>query len=119
MIVARSEVIKAMATLFVKIPTQDVTTLNSVYALSHPLNFSGSNAKEALANANYFAALETALSRFEGVHATSYLDTAERPKRTVGIGFNLDQGGAKQIIESLGLNYQNVYNGTEPSLSVR
>jgi lysozyme len=51
------------------------------------------------------------IERHEGKRNEVYLDTKGIP--TIGIGFNLNRNDAKNKIESLGLNYNNVRNGSQ------
>jgi len=46
---------------------------------------------------------------FEGMKVKVYED--EKDNKTVGVGFNLDRSGARNIIEGLGINYDDLYNG--------
>lgn len=48
------------------------------------------------------------LKRHEGVRKTAYDDT---DGKSIGVGFNLEGSRAIEEIESLGLNYNSVYNG--------
>jgi len=55
--------------------------------------------------------LRDQLIRHEGMRLKSYDDTTGN--RTIGVGFNLERKDAKEVIESMGLNYYNVYNGSQ------
>jgi GH24 family phage-related lysozyme (muramidase) len=57
------------------------------------------------------SSLAAQLAMAEGRKKKMYVDTAGHP--TVGIGFNLDKSGAQGLIEAQGLDYQQVYNGTQ------
>ncbi len=48
------------------------------------------------------------IKRYEGIRSKAYPDS--RGILTVGVGFNLEKQGAKERIESLGLDYQAVCN---------
>ncbi len=49
------------------------------------------------------------LTQFEGREDTVYDDSVGHP--TIGVGFNLDRPDARQKIEALGLNYNDVRSG--------
>jgi GH24 family phage-related lysozyme (muramidase) len=49
------------------------------------------------------------IERHEGREHNVYNDTAGHP--TIGVGFNLDREGAREAIEALGLNYNDVRSG--------
>lgn len=51
------------------------------------------------------------IKRHEGIRNKVYLDTENNP--TIGVGFNLNRKDAKQKIESLGANYDDILNGKE------
>jgi len=51
------------------------------------------------------------IAEHEGRRRHVYLDQVGHP--TIGIGFNLDRGGARSIIEGLGLNFDAVVNGQQ------
>ncbi|HVT61432.1 MAG TPA: glycoside hydrolase family protein [Thermoanaerobaculia bacterium] len=53
---------------------------------------------------------KTLIEKHEGRKNTAYVDTAGHP--TIGIGFNLDRSDARQKIEALGLNFDDVRAGT-------
>ncbi len=55
--------------------------------------------------------LEQQLLLHEGFRSKRYKDTEGFV--TIGIGFNLDREGARDIVEGLGLDYDNIYNGTD------
>ena len=50
------------------------------------------------------------LARHEGTRLQSYDDS--EGNRTVGIGFNLDRAGAREAIEAIGANFDDIYSGT-------
>ena len=52
--------------------------------------------------------LQKQIEKHEGKRNLAYKDTLGN--MTVGIGFNLERGDARQIIENLGANYDKVYN---------
>jgi GH24 family phage-related lysozyme (muramidase) len=60
---------------------------------------------------NYYETAKNLLERHEGKRNKMYLDTKGIP--TVGIGFNLKRNDAREIIESLGLNYNDVLSGRQ------
>ena len=51
------------------------------------------------------------LEKHEGKRSKVYSDS--RGIKTIGIGFNLERAGAKQLIENLGLNYSKVLSGEQ------
>jgi GH24 family phage-related lysozyme (muramidase) len=51
------------------------------------------------------------LEKNEGRRDTAYVDTEGHP--TIGVGFNLDRSDARQIITNMGLNYDEVRDGTQ------
>lgn len=55
--------------------------------------------------------LEQQIITHEGIRNKVYIDTQGHP--TVGVGFNLDRGDARDKIESLGLDYDAVRSGTQ------
>ena len=55
--------------------------------------------------------VEKTIIRHEGKRNKVYRDTKGIP--TIGIGFNLNRGDAKNKIEALGLNYNDVLNGKQ------
>jgi lysozyme len=59
-----------------------------------------------------YTALKALITAHEGIRSRSYKDTAG--KRTVGVGFNLDAPGARQVFEALfpATSYANIYSGT-------
>jgi lysozyme len=61
--------------------------------------------------------LASQVARYEGIRTTMYHDSLGIP--TVGIGFNLNRSDARAHIEALGLNYNQVRNGTQSLTSVQ
>lgn len=57
-----------------------------------------------------YARLEETLKRHEGVRDLTYRDI--KGNFTIGIGFNLEKGGARARIRELGLDYDSVLRGT-------
>ena len=55
------------------------------------------------------ASLRNLVAKHEGDKLCVYVDTTGH--KTIGIGYNLDQGGAKEMIESVGANFDNIYSG--------
>lgn len=56
--------------------------------------------------------LKAILRLNEGFEPYAYTDT--QGKRTIGVGFNLDAPGARQKIERLGINFDDLYDGRIP-----
>ena len=55
------------------------------------------------------ASLRNLVAKHEGDRLCVYVDTTGH--KTIGIGYNLDQGGAKEMIESVGANFEDIYSG--------
>lgn len=57
--------------------------------------------------------MDEIIAGFEGLRTSVYLDT--RGIKTVGVGFNMEQSGAKKIFERLlpGVSYDKVYSGNQ------
>ena len=55
------------------------------------------------------ASLRNLVAKHEGDKLCVYVDTTGH--KTIGIGYNLDQNGAKQMIESVGANFDDIYSG--------
>lgn len=53
------------------------------------------------------------LERHEGRKHSVYDDSALKPNPTIGIGFNLNRGDARQLISQVGANYDQVRNGQQ------
>lgn len=49
------------------------------------------------------------IKRHEGSRSCVYTDTTGH--KTIGVGFNLDQSGARSVCESAGIDYDSVYSG--------
>ena len=49
------------------------------------------------------------VKRHEGTRKCVYVDTTGH--KTIGVGFNLDQSGARSVCESAGIDYDSVYSG--------
>lgn len=58
---------------------------------------------------NFPQNLRDSFIRYEGFSRKAYRDSLGY--NTIGVGFNLDKPGAKERIESLGLNFRDVYSG--------
>ncbi|KFI10739.1 glycoside hydrolase family protein [Vibrio coralliilyticus] len=56
-----------------------------------------------------FDVMRAYISENEGYRPTVYKDTQKN--ETIGIGYNLNQDGAKDTIEALGVNYQDLCDG--------
>jgi GH24 family phage-related lysozyme (muramidase) len=56
-------------------------------------------------------AFKQLLENHEGRKNTVYIDTEGHP--TIGVGFNLDRGDAKELISDMGLDYDKVRNGSQ------
>ena len=50
------------------------------------------------------------IKQHEGVRKCVYTDTMGY--KTIGVGFNLDQSGARQTCQNLGIDYDAIYNGS-------
>ena len=55
------------------------------------------------------ASLRNLVAKHEGDKLCVYVDTTGH--KTIGIGYNLDQSGARQMIESVGANFDDIYSG--------
>ena len=55
------------------------------------------------------ASLRNLVAKHEGDKLCVYVDTTGH--KTIGIGYNLDQNGARQMIESVGANFDDIYSG--------
>jgi GH24 family phage-related lysozyme (muramidase) len=58
------------------------------------------------------AEVQKRISINEGYRTTVYMDTANPPNPTVGIGFNLNRGDARAALAKIGANYDAVLHGT-------
>jgi GH24 family phage-related lysozyme (muramidase) len=53
------------------------------------------------------------IAHHEGVREQVYLDSADSPNPTIGIGFNLNREDAPDLIQNLGLDYDKVVSGEQ------
>jgi hypothetical protein len=58
------------------------------------------------------AAAQKRIGVNEGYAKTVYMDSANPPNPTVGVGFNLNRGDARQALARIGADYNAVLNGT-------
>jgi hypothetical protein len=82
--------------LYSVIPTTDRKTLDTILGSIQGMNVLGSEVVTQLSNSIYFQAVYDFLVLVEGFNRTSYLDSAK--KMTIGIGFNLIQAGAQEVM---------------------
>lgn len=56
--------------------------------------------------------IEKLITKHEGIRAAVYKDTANPPKLTIGIGFNLEAPDALHICQMIGVDHRALLNGT-------
>ena len=78
---------------------------------SSPVSSSVDTAPSKFDNEDFISSLKQQLIMHEGVRDRVYMDTTGHP--TIGIGLNLDRPDAKELLESVGANYEDVKQGKE------